>query len=220
MQTNSIVPGQRFGQLVTVSLSELRPVGAKGMKRRQWLCLCDCGREAYVNGFNLASNHTKSCGCIARPKPKNPAVRHGKSKTAEYRIWYHILTRCYNPNDISYELYGGRGIGVCPAWRESFEQFFADMGERPSKHHSIDRIDNAKDYSPNNCRWATLEQQARNKRNARLITANGETMHLCDWAARLGVHASTIVQRIKHGWTEEKAVTTPGAWRGRNISGR
>lgn len=126
------------------------------------------------------------------------------------RVWKAMHNRCYNVEQKSYPDYGGRGIFVDQRWhgKDGFLNFLWDMGARPDGA-SIDRIDNDGSYSPENCRWATKDEQSRNKRNNRWITANGETLCLKDWANRLGCTPSGILRRIENGWTEEKAVTTP-----------
>jgi hypothetical protein len=126
-----------------------------------------------------------------------------------YGTWAAMLNRCYNPRQKSYRYYGQRGIEVCDRWRHSFTNFLADMGERPSKKHMIERRDNDGPYSPTNCIWALREDQVKNKRNNRYITANGETLHMAEWARRLGVNPAAILYRLNKGWSEEQAVTVP-----------
>ena len=117
--------------------------------------------------------------------------------------------RCGNPKDAAYRHYGGRGITVCDRWRDSFDAFIADMGKRPSRTHSIDRIDNDRGYSPENCRWATRAQQARNKRSSRYLTVGDRTMVAVDWSRETGLSISTITGRLKRGWSPERAISTP-----------
>lgn len=119
-----------------------------------------------------------------------------------------MVMRCTNPKRPDYQYYGGRGIKVCARWRDSFGAFLTDMGERPSAGHSIDRIDNAKDYSPANCRWATKDQQMQNTRGTRLITFKGETMGLAAWARRIGMNTSSLRDRLI-SWSVEDALTRP-----------
>lgn len=121
------------------------------------------------------------------------------------------MKRCYNTKNTRFKNYGQRGIRVCKAWH-NIHNFIADMGERPHML-TLDRIDVNGDYSKENCRWATLTQQARNKTNTRLITVRGKTKHLIDWARRLKLYPSSILSRINSGWTLEEAVTTPKAAR-------
>jgi hypothetical protein len=139
-------------------------------------------------------------------------LRHGEARNGgrsrEWRAWNAMIRRCTYPSMDRYARYGGRGISICPAWRESFEQFLADMGRAPSESHQLDRIDNDGNYEPGNCRWASREQQIRNSSRARLITAFGRTMHIGDWSAEIGVNRQTIQMRIdKYGWTPERAVS-------------
>lgn len=140
-------------------------------------------------------------------------TRHGDSSggsiSAEYETWSGMKNRCISPNDISYPNYGGRGIAVCDRWRDSFESFLADMGRRPSPNHSIDRIDNTGNYEPGNVRWATRTEQQRNLRSNRLLTFNGETRCMADWAGETGLSPQVISYRLKIGWSIERTLTTP-----------
>ncbi len=131
-------------------------------------------------------------------------------KTGEYRLWKGMIHRCHNTNAPNYPQYGGRGICVCERWRNSLEAFLADMGERPSMEHSLDRYpDQNGNYEPGNVRWATHQQQQRNIRSNVNLTLNGETLCLSEWAARTGINDSTIADRLRKGWTTEQALTTP-----------
>lgn len=129
-----------------------------------------------------------------------------KFTSPEYRAWTMMKTRCYNQNNHKYPTYGGRGILVCDRWRHDFDAFLEDMGLRPGDHYSIDRIDNDGNYEPKNCHWATPTEQARNRGVTRLITANGETQCLQEWANRLGANPQTITDRLERGWSPERAV--------------
>ena len=148
--------GDKVGLL---TILEIIP-GSRTLKRtRQVKCLCDCGKTSYENYHSVKYKYTKSCGCLRL----NFMKKHGLWRTSEYRTWDGIKQRCLNANSKGYENYGGRGIKVCDRWME-FENFILDMGNKPSKFHSIDRIDNNGDYEPSNCRWATLKVQNSNKR--------------------------------------------------------
>ncbi len=128
----------------------------------------------------------------------------------EYRAWAAIKTRCYNPRVPCFSYYGGRGITVCDRWRESFRDFYADMGPRPSGQHSIERRDFNGPYSPDNCYWATRMVQAANTRKNDYITFDGGTLHLYEWARRFGLEPRTLWARIYgHGWSIEKSFRTP-----------
>ena len=192
--------GQRFGKLLVQ-----RYAGRK--KRTAWQCLCDCGNTRVVMSFNLKSGHTRSCRCILDDMTIN--VTHGKTRSPEWTAWVNMNQRCHQAAYRYYGEYGGRGITVCDDWRNSFSSFLSDMGEKPSAAHSIDRIDNNGNYCPENCRWATRHEQARNTRRNRLLTLNGETMCLAEWVDRVGIHQKTITGRLNRGWSDERALTTP-----------
>lgn len=151
--------GVRFGRLVVTSLSDKK--GNRG--QRKWECVCDCGNKKTLQGENLRSGSSKSCGCLF--KEQRPNLSHGLSKSRIYRIYRHMVNRCKNKRVESYPLYGGRGISVCDEWQK-FEPFYEwSMKNGYSPELSIDRIDNEKGYSPNNCQWSSSVDQARNKRN-------------------------------------------------------
>ena len=154
------ITGQRFGRLVVLQQDDTR-------SRIRWLCRCDCSKECSVSGSNLRTAAVRSCGCLLHEFLTTRFLTHGESKginkTAEYRCWVAMHTRCTNPKQRAWKHYGGRGIRVCERWN-SFENFLADMGRKPTSQHSIDRIDVNGNYEPLNCRWATPVQQVRNRR--------------------------------------------------------
>lgn len=134
---------------------------------------------------------------------------HGESYGPEYRAWQAARLRCTDPTNSAWEDYGGRGITMCDRWLNSVEAFVEDMGRKPSPKHEIDRIDNDKGYEPGNCRWATRKVNCRNRRSNRRITFRGETLTRIEWGERTGISADLIGERLDHGWTVERALTTP-----------
>ncbi|MCE7937081.1 MAG: hypothetical protein DYG90_00475 [Chloroflexi bacterium CFX6] len=126
----------------------------------------------------------------------------------EYQAWRSMINRCERPQTREYANYGARGITVCPRWRSSFVAFYADMGPRPTPTHSLDRIDNDGNYEPDNCRWSTIRDQARNKRSNHRIAYSGEDLTVTEWAERTGIKDYTILRRLQKGWTPEAALTT------------
>lgn len=199
------ISGKRFGRLVV-----LHPCGSKGHSAL-WLCLCDCGMHTEVPGPQLRSGNTKSCGCYK----KDVQEIHGEHRSPEYKVWSAMIDRTTNPNHEYFHHYGGRGIAVCDRWKTSLALFIEDMGRRPSKGYSLDRIDNNGHYEPENCRWANWKEQQRNRRNNRYLTYNGETRCMSDWAEHLGIGKSVLHARLRKGWNVEKVLTTPVAKRTR-----
>jgi hypothetical protein len=146
--------GQRFGRLVVLGRDYTRNRGAF------WLCRCDCGKTTVAPSGHLTAGMRVSCGC-AQDGSYN--VKHGMSHSPEYRAWENARSRCRNPKNRKYPLYGGRGITMCEQWATSFDAFLADVGRRPSAAYSLDRIDGDRGYEPGNCRWATIDVQNRNR---------------------------------------------------------
>jgi hypothetical protein len=201
--------GRRIGRLVVRS----RASENRGGTTARWLCLCDCGNERVVDGSSLRIGKTRSCGCLTADVARERSTKHGHNTTAgkspEYGAWASMVGRCTNPNNRSWGHYGGRGIAVCERWME-FENFLADMGNRPSSDHSLDRINNDGGYGPGNCRWATRAEQSRNRRNNRLVTINGRQQCVTDWLAEGCVSRGTFwVRTALLGWTTEEAIATP-----------
>lgn len=166
-----------------------------------WKCNCMCGNTCYVTTGSLNSKHTRSCGCLS----KVWAVKHGLRNSSEYRIWQNIKSRCYNENLEFYKDYGARGITVCDEWKNDFMAFYNDMGPRPSPRHSIDRKDNDKGYSKDNCRWATAEEQQNNTRKNVFYEYKGVCRTLPAWCRELNLNFNKIRKRLELGWSIEEA---------------
>lgn len=201
--------GQKFGRLLV-----LHDTGERKRGYVVWHCRCDCGNEVDVRGSHLTSGNTTSCGCYGRECVAERSTTHGMARQGEthpvYWVWRYMLQRCENPNNPAYKDYGGRGIKVCEEWHDP--QVFIDWALTNGWQEglSIDRIDNNGNYEPSNCRWTTQKEQARNKRNNRLITFNGKTQCLADWAEETGIKRQTLASRICNcHWSIERALTEP-----------
>ena len=197
------ITGNRYGSLTVLEKYDTTPSGVA-----RWLCKCDCGNTAIVRGGNLKSGAVKSCGCL-RHKAVNKT--HGASKTRLYTIWYKMRNRCNNPKDLVYNRYGGRGITVCEEWNNSFESFREWAVSQGYKEElTIERVDNNKGYSPENCVWATAKTQANNRRSCVTFSHNGKTQNLMQWCKELDLDYKLVHNRIhKLGWNFERAITTP-----------
>jgi len=196
----TVTLGQVFGRLTVVSQAPSRG------KYHYYLCRCECGVEKEVYKSSLTRGMTSSCGCIFREVQSARLTTHDMSGTPNYKSWAAMLGRCTNPRDAGYKNYGGRGISVAPEW-SSFEQFLADMGERP-EGTSLERRDNSEGYCKDNCQWATPKQQARNRRSNINITWKGETKTLTEWCEILEKPYMTVRARIVKGWSIDRAFTT------------
>lgn len=198
--------GRRFGRLVVIKRSE----NAKSGKAK-WLCKCDCGKVVITHSHLLRNGQTRSCGCLQKEIVSKCNTRHKKCDEKLYRIWNDIKQRTSNKNNPRYESYGARGITICAEWKDDFIAFRTwALSNGYQEGLSIDRIDNEKGYFPDNCRWATSYQQANNKRSNHLITFQGESLTLSEWAKKFNISYTALKQRInKLGWTVERALTTP-----------
>lgn len=192
--------GKRFGRWTVLELGE--PKG----KHIRWLCKCDCGTVRLVIAFTLNKTPNPNCGCVRREYFLSTGV-YGLERHPLYPTWKNMMNRCFRVTNPAYQKYGGRGITVCERWRD-IRNFVEDMHPKPSPEHSVDRIDDDGPYSPENCRWATRTEQARNKRNNRLITYAGETLCASEWAERVGISPDTLYSRIKAGWTLARALSS------------
>ena len=186
--------GHRFGRLVVLSVVDSE---AGTDTPTKWLCQCDCGNLTQVQGSNLKSGGTKSCGCLQREFAKQNGQTHGGTKTRLYTIWSHMRHRCHFEWDKAYPYYGGRGIKVCEEWNADYASFrewaYASGYEN---HLTLERIDVNGDYCPDNCRWATKQEQNLNKRTTIRIEYNGEFKTQSEWASIFDCHPQYVCQTI------------------------
>lgn len=199
--------GQRFGSIAVIG-EDTCGQGKDKEKRVRWICQCDCGKVWSVRGSNLRQGNTRSCGCLNNKQK----LKHGLINTPEYYTWKSMIQRCTNPKARAYNHYGGRGITVCDSWMV-FENFYKDMGVRPSEQHTLDRIDNSKGYEPGNCRWATRLQQSRNTRNCVYIYFDGKRMSLSEAIEASGLKESTVRARRALGWPDHSLFLPLGSKR-------
>ena len=192
--------GKRFGKLIALEKVRI------GYSKYKWRCVCDCGNEHFVNTYHLLHGDVKSCGC----ERFKACVTHGMTETRLYHIWCTMKARCLRPTSQKYERYGGRGITVCDEWRDDFTKFYdwaVSNGYRDDL--SIDRINNDDGYYPENCRWATAEQQANNTSANRFIEYKGEKLTIRQASKKYGVEYRLLLRRLWRGWDVERAIETP-----------
>lgn len=196
--------GQRFGRLTVIEKA-----GVNKHHASLWKCQCDCGGSTVVAGSSLKIGNTRSCGCIQRKRTQETLTTHCGSGTRLHRIWKMMKQRCYNKNSADYMRYGGRGITICDEWLNNFAMFQEwSYANGYREYLTIDRIDNDKGYSPDNCRWATEKEQANNRHKTITITYQGETKPLTYWAELKGIPYSVLKARIlKYDWPIERAMT-------------
>lgn len=210
MTAKKYPPGSKKGRWLVLSLRQT-PKGVNIVRVR-----CDCGEEKELPYRALLGN-SNSCGCLRRELTIKRCTTHGESKGSYlYELWVQIKNRCENRRAEFYPHYGGRGVGIHRLWSESYEEFAAHirtvLGERPSKKHSLDRIDNDKGYLPGNLRWATQTQQCNNKSNNVFVEHLGEKRTVPGWSRETGINKGTLYERLFIlGWPVEKALSTPVA---------
>lgn len=202
--------GQKFGLL--------SPIEYLGRRHHSsyWRCRCDCGKETSVYASSLKTGEVLSCGCYRKARMANLTLKHGERGgdlrseiTVEYRCWSRMLDRCNRATETSYKDYGGRGIKVCQEWTDDFGAFLREVGRRPSRAYSIERINVNGNYEPGNCRWATWPEQARNKRSNRIVSFDGKETTLVEASELAGIPYKTVKGRLAHGWSVEEALSLP-----------
>lgn len=182
--------------------------GRNAQGRYVWECVCECGAVSLKRRDQMKCPNSLSCGCLSSENSRKRFRTHGVSYSNTYRIWVGMRHRCLDPKHHNYANYGGRGITICERWGD-VRNFIEDMGERPSKTHSLERIDNDGPYSPENCRWATVIEQHSNTRRNRLLEFQGETKTQAEWARVFGIRPGLIGGRLKSGWPIHEAIASP-----------
>lgn len=191
--------GKRFGRLMVTEYDK------RGTKGPRWKCMCDCGKECSRTTSNLREPKDHSCRCWGIEKCSTAGFKHGYHKSAEYAAYYAMKSRCYHPKAREYRIYGGRGITVCDRWLESFENFIADMGSKPAKNYSLDRINSNGNYEPENCRWADPVTQSNNTSRNKHVVLDGVRATVAEHCRRTGAKHWTVHYRLKKGMSPEEA---------------
>ena len=190
--------GQKFHWLTVIKRADNDKYG-----QAMWLCACDCGAKSAVRGSLLRRGNTKSCGCWNSVSLANLKRTHAMRYSPEYSSWRNMKNRCLNKNVDAFKYYGGRGITVCDRWLESFENFYEDMGLRPTPEHSIDRLDSNGNYEPSNCKWSTKKEQMRNTR----VNIMVGDICLAEYCELHSFHYPKILARNYKGIPVEYAIT-------------
>lgn len=189
--------GQKFGNLTAIKRVEDK-VYPSGEHSVMWLCECECGNTKIISRAALINGKTKSCGCLK-------GESHKMSDTRLYEIWRSIKRRCEDDRRKDYLIYGGRGIKICKEWGNSFNAFYNwAINNGYNDTLTIERKDVNGNYEPSNCRWATKEEQANNRRDNQFLTHNGKTQTISQWAKELNINESTLRNRIQRGWADEE----------------
>lgn len=210
------IKGQRFGKLVV--LEKMETIKSRAM----WLCECDCGNTKVCVGKELRNGKNTTCGCgpierfrnynkdhpVERRRMADEHKTHGMSGTRLYKVWTGMKARCHNKNHSAYKNYGGRGIELAEEWND-FQTFYNDMVSEYVKDYTIERIDNNKGYSKDNCKWISRVEQSKNRRNNRYFTNNGETLTLTDLCKAKNLNYHTMVSRLNTGMDIDIAISKP-----------
>lgn len=211
--------GSKYGRLTVVRQAERNQFGDI-----RWECVCECGNLVAVPVGSLTSEHTRSCGCLQREKASVQGKiigaanhKHGMTETPEYHAWHGMRQRCLDKNHPGFKHWGGRGVKICDRWNE-FKNFYADVGERPTPKHSLDRFpDPNGNYEPSNVRWATQKEQQRNRRRHRMVAYKGQSKCVGAWAEEAGLTVCQLWTRLfTHKWPVERAMSTPAKKRPRS----
>jgi hypothetical protein len=204
MRATKVKIGDVFGRLtVKERLGSRRGYGIV------WRCECVCGGVKEVATRYLSGGDVKSCGCLRKGRTPNSGNTKISLHPLVYNSWKSLRQRCCNPNATGYRYYGGRGIKVCERWKNSFDNFLEDMGNRPGKEYSIERKDNNKGYEPGNCVWATKVEQMNNRKNNYLIDVDGVNKTVGQWAKEIGEHRCVFYNRKRRGYSDEDIVSVP-----------
>lgn len=198
--------GQRFERLEVVGYA-----GTNQHRAALWLCRCtgpDCdGRQVTVPGRDLRKGNTRSCGCLSRESTADRSRTHGLHGHPIYQVWQGMISRCHNPRHRSFPRYGGRGITVCPQWRNSFEAFHRDVITGYERGLQLDRINNDGNYEPGNVRWVTRPENGRNTRRNEVVDFGGQSRCITEWAELLGLSYYALRNRLRRNWPVERALT-------------
>lgn len=216
MKALEVQIGQKFNRLTIKRVYHKRSRGGKALRMAE--CMCDCGNPSFSAPLSaIVNGGRKSCGCLRREIARQNAIKagtsnivHGECGTRLYRIWRGMRKRCYDKNHHAYLRYGGRGIFVCDAWNNSFVAFSEWAHSNGYQEHlTLERIDNDKEYSPNNCTWATRKVQNNNRSSNKILAFDGISMTQSQWAEAMGLTKNVIHDRLARGWTIPDALTTP-----------
>lgn len=197
--------GRRYERLTVIARA-----GTDSGGHSTWTCLCDCGKYTTVSSSHLNSGSVKSCGCYGRDWSSRRLLKHGFSHTRIFNIWKNMIARCEQPERADFCWYGGRGICVCEEWKNDFLNFKKwALQNGYADQLTLDRVDNNKNYSPDNCRWANISMQARNRRNNHILIYKNQAKTIAEWSEITGIHRATLTSRVKAHWSIEKTLTLP-----------
>ena len=207
--------GREFDRLKVIRYIPASEREGYGKKKdsRVWLCECSCGNTVRLRTQQLTHGKARSCGCYCKDvfrKRIEENRTHGKKNTRLYRIWGDMKDRCFNQSAKDYPRYGGKGVNICEQWVNDFQSFYDwSIKNGYSDNLTLDRIDNNGNYEPDNCRWATMKEQCRNRSNTLIIEYKGEKRPLSEWCEILNIDYHSAHWRLKNGWSVQKSFETP-----------